>query len=343
MLARLRRRRRLRRGEGGHLKPADTPPAVTEHRGWERLRRRLVPAQRSSSRTVDHDTTIQMVPRPQVVEEPGPETRMFRASGAPRHAEQPKTAGQLVRYEAKYWLHPAQIPAIRAFTAHFCQPDRHAHGEPPQYRNLTLQLDTPHRSFYHAGAADAYSRFKLRVRTYGTRPEDTVVLEIKRKIGANVIKSRARMPLWRFSRHSASSIDRSLYFRDPEERQAYGEFVRLVQECGVEPVVLIGYDREPWFSCQDDYARVTIDTNLCYQSTSSWDSWGRRGCWRPFEYGARNGPVFSGAILELKSTNHVPQWMQDMITRFDLTRSGICKYTMAVDCERAIWPDDHLF
>ena len=74
---------------------------------------------------------------------------------------------ELERYEAKYIIHPSQVPQIREFVRPFVVDDPHAEGVPPSYIVTTLQLDSFDRGLYMAKQNEAINRFKLRIRTYG--------------------------------------------------------------------------------------------------------------------------------------------------------------------------------
>jgi hypothetical protein len=254
-----------------------------------------------------------------------------------KRVKQPKTAGDLVRYELKYLIHPSQVPLIRAYIMPYCRPDKHAQGDPPGYLNTTLLLDTPERAFYVARCTNADSRMKLRARVYATDGSSPVVMEIKRKIGTNIIKSRARVPFDRWGRDLCTRVLPDLAFKDPKEADAYREFVRLVQTTNARPATILRYRREPWFSVADDYARVTFDSQLMYQPTLSWDDWGRRRTWRNLDL-APHPERYAGTILELKTSAFVPSWMQDLICRFELQRRAVCKYAAAVEAEHALLP-----
>ena len=88
---------------------------------------------------------------------------------------------ELERHEAKYIIHPDQMPAIRDFIRPFCVADDNAEGGLPEYLVTTLQLDTPDLALYYAKERETLNRFKLRVRTYGTDGDCPVFLEINAK------------------------------------------------------------------------------------------------------------------------------------------------------------------
>jgi len=246
--------------------------------------------------------------------------------------------GDLTRFEMKYLLHPAQVPLVRAFIQPWCRPDSNAHGDPPTYINTTMMLDSSTRSCYQARCTNALNRFKLRARVYATDGSSPVILEIKRKLGNQIVKTRSQVPFDRFRAETFHRIDESLPFKNEDRRQGYREFARLVQQIGAGPVMLLRYRREPWTGVVDDYARVTLDSQLMYQPCRDWSHWGRDRRWRPFD-AAQWPEAWSGTVLELKCDSRVPAWMGDLVMRFDLQRRAICKYAWAIEAERRCIPD----
>ena len=99
------------------------------------------------------------------------------------------------RFEQKYIIHPRLVPQIRKYLQPFCIPDPNGKGDIPEYIVTTLQLDTPQMDLALAKERKMFARFKLRIRTYGTdaNPNLPVFVELKRKVGGVIIKSRSKM------------------------------------------------------------------------------------------------------------------------------------------------------
>ncbi len=242
---------------------------------------------------------------------------------------------QLDRHEAKYVIPRSLVPEIRRFIRPFCRPDIHGRGNPPEYVITTLQLDTPGLSLFHAKEHEALNRFKLRVRSYGEPGESPVFLEIKRKIGHAIVKSRAAVASEAWSKDLIHNPRIGVTFSSSKEEEGFLEFVRLVREVGARPTVLIRYTRESYMGRVDHYSRVTMDRRLMYQPTESWDAWGENGRWRsmdnPLVQNKQNS--FSGIVLELKTLSSAPRWMIDLVMEFNLVRTGNCKYATAMGQE----------
>lgn len=266
-----------------------------------------------------------------------PDVRRITGMAAPAATiKNPHAAHSIMieRHEAKYVIPPWQVAQIREFVRPFCTPDPYGIGNPPEYVINTLQLDSPSLTLHHAKEAEAVNRFKLRVRTYGLDYVSPVFTEIKRKLKGVIVKSRAMIPREKWCEELVLNPYRKLDidFKSEKEEIAFLDFVRLTREIGAVPVVIIRYTRESWISRLDSYARVTFDRNLLYHLTSSWTDWGRNGRWWPIDTNLTQNKQypFSGVVLEIKTLSDVPTWIVELIQRFDLVRTGHCKYCNAV-------------
>ncbi len=249
----------------------------------------------------------------------------------------------VARHEAKYLVPREIIPEVRAFISTFCVPDPYAHGSPPEYSITTLQLDDAGYSLHHAKERDLLNRFKLRVRTYGEIGSAPIFTEIKAKYSTMIHKWRAHIPFDRWDRDLIFSVSLPSVFRSRGQEADFLQFKRLVHELGAQPVVLIRYLRESYVARVDRYARVTFDRRLQYQMTDSWTDFGRSGRWRSMDsVEAQNmGLPYSAVILELKTLAEPPLWAMDLVERFELKRSGFCKFSTALWREGLFrrWPD----
>ncbi len=239
----------------------------------------------------------------------------------------------LERYEAKYLVHPRVVLRIRQFIEPFCEPDRHAAGSTPEYVVTTLQLDSPDLALYRAKEEEALNRFKLRVRTYGLEGRHPVFLEVKRKIKGVIAKSRVAMPFSEWGPDACLRPPRGLAFTSSDQAAAYWEFVRLTNELGARPTVLLRYHRESYLGTNDRYARVTFDRRLCYRVARSWDLLPAGGGWWSMDSALAMRHPYSGVILELKTFGDAPVWMVDLTERFNLVRIGFSKYYNAMRSE----------
>ncbi|MEX0331997.1 MAG: VTC domain-containing protein [Puniceicoccaceae bacterium] len=238
----------------------------------------------------------------------------------------------IARYEMKYVVDVRLRDAIRDFVLLFCKRDRHADPVTGEYTVSTLFFDSYKRDCYLANENKSANRFKLRARTYGNSDNAPLFLEIKRRVGEFVDKSRAALPpgwsgledIILGPRMPASLPDR--------QRLPFYEFEHAFRLINARPVLRVRYDRESFMSENDAYARVTFDRRIRYQPTRGWDLPGS-GRWRAMDSTmtyARDYPAF---ILELKCTSDQPSWMAELIERFNLVRTDFCKYATATRLE----------
>ncbi len=258
-----------------------------------------------------------------------------------KHINEIKNAAEfsteLDRYEAKYVIPCNLVEPIKEFIKPYCRLDKHCAEAGGRYYIITSQYDTPSLSLHYAKEWELAHRFKLRVRTYGKPPGHApVFLEIKRRYFDRIIKSRACIPFeaWKpgvLSRH----VD-ELNLKSVKEREAFREFVRLHDEIGAEPRVYVRYSREAFVGLYDHYARVTFDSQLCYQPVRDPYDWGINGRFISMDSGMVKYRKEPWLILEVKCTEQVPTWMVELVQHFELIRVGNCKYSTAIWMEKLL-------
>ena len=236
------------------------------------------------------------------------------------------------RYESKYVIPRSLVGPIRDFIRPFCEPDPHTRGTPPEYVITTLQLETPNYALHFAKENEMDARFKLRVRTYGEIGSAPVFAEIKAKYERTIVKARACVPFEAWTEALVYGTRVPRVFRNVRQEIDFLTFRRVVWETGARPETLVRYTRESYTAPVDAYVRVTFDRRLQYQRTASWTDFGRGGVWRGMDSTTAQGfgLPYSGVVLEIKTYNTVPAWTIELVKRFDLSRSGNCKYSTAV-------------
>jgi hypothetical protein len=113
----------------------------------------------------------------------------------------------------------------------------------------------------------------------------------------------------------------------------------LRDELDLRPVAFIRYNRESYIGKNYHYARVTFDRRLCYRKTTGWEFPGPADRWRSMDSAVALNRPFPGVILELKTFSDVPLWMSELTERFDLVRTGFCKYSAAMNRETVFYGD----
>ena len=147
------------------------------------------------------------------------------------------------------------------------------------------------------------------------------------------MKSRVTVKAKDWGKDMCLKVDPSIQLRTDTERGNYTSFVRLVNQIGARPVLLIQYDRESYLSRSDNYARVTFDRRIRYCPSRDWTLFPAHRHWFSMDTQTALNHPFPGIIFEMKTFSDCPGWMVDLTRRFDLVRVGFCKYFTALRLE----------
>jgi hypothetical protein len=241
---------------------------------------------------------------------------------------------QFQRLELKYVIDEPTAVRIRRDLESYCRMDEYcaagpggASGAvPDSYPVHTLYLDTPSLAFHRAKERGESERFKLRIRSYSRH--SATAFELKRRSHDVIDKTRALVEpggIEAAARGSGKPAD-----DHPEARRFLSRFSRLVATTGARPSLLIRYWREAHASRVDRYARVTFDRRVAAQRTDTWNHQGHRDRWCELEHHLSDRVPRPFVILEFKCTLQVPNWVLDLIQRYDLRRQSVSKYSLGI-------------
>jgi len=242
-----------------------------------------------------------------------------------------KVALNFERYELKFHIAEELVKPISDFAEIYCCLDPNsAKTESHYYVINSLYFDSPKYRLLERKQNGVYDRFVLRVRSYGEYPEYPYFLEVKRKQGEIIRKSRARV----FNKDWVTALEmggeKSFNLAGGNERANQDLFYHIVQNHGAIPNVLTQYRRKAYVSTIDDYARITFDRDLRFQFEAGYNLIPDEKKMINYDnttlFLEENAPC----ILEIKCTTRVPSWIIDMIRTFDLTRSSFSKYENGV-------------
>jgi len=231
------------------------------------------------------------------------------------------------RREYKYLVDRETAAGIRAAIRPFCALDGFAAKSPNRtYTVDTLYLDTPDLSLFWANDHEQVDRVKMRVRGYAEAPTAPVFFEVKRRINDVIAKSRGKVSRAEWAKllgDPSAPIPASVTGKD---RGAVERFMSLARTLHIQPFTLVRYQREPYFSTIDDYARVTFDTHIRAHKLESLTFEPDGRCWRALDDVVTQRVAHSMVVLELKFTSLVPLWMVNLAKSFGLVRCGYSKY-----------------
>lgn len=243
------------------------------------------------------------------------------------------------RREYKLLVDRATAAAVRAAIAPFCRLDPYAARSPTRaYAIESLYLDTPDLALYWANDHEQLDRVKMRIRRYPDAPSGPVFFEVKRRVNDLIAKSRGRVAADAWARLLAdpsAPIPDAVTGRD---RAAVERFLALARTLHVRPVTVVRYQREPYVSTIDDYARVTFDTRIEAQRVDEPVLALPPDRWRALDDAVmqRCPDPRSHVVLELKFTNLVPLWLVNVVRRLGLSRAAFSKYGSSIRALHAV-------
>jgi len=228
------------------------------------------------------------------------------------------------RFECKYLISPAAVPAMREFIQPFMAPDRYAaRWEGNRYAICSLYLDGQDLRLYQQTVGGEKDRFKLRVRTYDDDPDSPVFFEVKRKHNNIVSKQRAalsRRDATRLVEHGSNGWMDGLPAEALDDLHCFALYSDLTN---ARPLVRVKYMREAYEARAGEPVRITIDTDLMHAITLGYDLGHETGRWV-------TTPVV-GSILEIKFTERYPEWVTHLVQAFGLKQQPVPKYVLSVD------------
>ncbi len=231
----------------------------------------------------------------------------------------------LERYELKYLIPLSLVGPISRYVEMYCDMDYYSQISPDQFYTInSLYLDSPNFYIFRAKElANAYS-FNMRIRSYGDMPKPPYFFEVKHKLREFVRKKRALV----YSANWREILESNLVPADIQEssQENLEEFLRMKMTYNTGPVILTQYRRKAYISHTDDYARVTFDRDLRYQEMTEW-------CVAPndrqlchYDHPDSFEEPGNSVVLELKCEKKIPQWIVDLIRRFNLMSGSFSKF-----------------
>jgi hypothetical protein len=231
------------------------------------------------------------------------------------------------RLEVKYWVDRTTRTSLTKDLLAFMRPDTHSSSE-EGYLVRSIYYDTHDYMAYHEKLSGAAMRHKLRSRAYGANPSDSklVRFEVKSRYLTYIFKTTVDIP-----RADYEEVDFALKrgllppARLMNDARVSKEFFRLQRQYNMVPKVLIQYRRQAFERMETGRrVRANFDDELC--ASSNLDLLG------PLK-GARRLQQYNRAIFEIKVDGHLPYWMHQLISKYNLQSQAISKYCYGVRSE----------
>ena len=217
------------------------------------------------------------------------------------------------RHELKYFIHPAEVEALRARLRPVLKMDSHCRGGKP-YVIRSLYFDDIEDSAYFDKQAGVMNRDKYRIRIYRYSDAE-IFLERKRKLGDLIQKSSVQITR-RLCEQIIAGDPRGLYkANNPLLKDAYVQMrTRLLR-----PSVIVDYEREAYLHPAQN-VRITFDLKL-RSGLSSVDLFNPKlATVCPHDENTE--------ILEIKFDNYLPDYISGLMAGTRAERSAISKYIL---------------
>ena len=185
---------------------------------------------------------------------------------------------------------------------------------------LSQYYDSPDLGFYREKLDGVALRNKLRLRVYDMtfRQGAVAFLEIKHRDNDKVRKFR-----YKIDDFHPNHLDLPRWL--PDCKALEPAFHILYERCRLRPTAQVYYQREAYEGAVESDVRVTFDTNLIGLFA------GEQLTSRILKDPSRLLMPETLAILEVKATHEIPNWLQEGVLAAELQATTIPKYITAVE------------
>lgn len=173
-----------------------------------------------------------------------------------------------LRFEKKYLVPYTQLQALRDRLMPFLRPDTFAGLEKfgyPEYTVRSIYFDSHDKKSVDEKIAGVEERKKLRVRGYDLENEQSkVFLEVKRKLGNRIYKTRAFIPFAKTSDFLCfgPDLETTALLEAQKQDDDARRFMFQLKKNNMTPLNLIVYEREAYHGKFNADLRITLDKNI---------------------------------------------------------------------------------
>lgn len=228
---------------------------------------------------------------------------------------------QRQRFELKYLIQDDMAVRIRDFLQAYLTLDEYGATQPDlSYPVHSLYLDSEDLRLYRSTINGDKNRYKMRLRFYERGDAAPVYFEIKRRSDSAISKLRGKV--FRESVEALLAgqmpVMEDLAEPTPEGLAAVQELFRRLNELNASPKAHVAYRREAWVTDHDNSLRITFDRDV--RSEPQYDLGLSTRMTEPvYAFGGN-------VILEIKFTDRIPRWVQEMVQAFGLHQRSAGKY-----------------
>lgn len=225
------------------------------------------------------------------------------------------------RYELKYRVSESIAHSIGEYIRTFMKHDPYSLVLPNrQYEISSLYFDSNDFDLLQHTLMGRWNRHKLRIRAYNSQ-RDWAFLEIKRRSGMSILKSRAKV-----MRKDVTRILNSFHIPDycnERQRHIVEQFNYHKNTIQAQGKVIVRYKREAFVMKEAGNLRITFDRDLEYKRATNFNI--------DLDQAQLEKSPLGFVILEIKFTEHYPSWLTNIIRMFELDHSSMSKYIACVN------------
>lgn len=201
----------------------------------------------------------------------------------------------------------------------YMNPDKFCVGG-KEYGVYNIYFDTNDDFLIRESLAKPYYKEKIRLRSYFSpaKPEDTVFLEIKKKIGGVVAKRRVTLTLAE-AREYLNTGEKPEFDKYITE-QVFNELDVFLSNYDIMPKQYISYQRSAFFGKDNKDFRLTFDRKITERRdnlTLASESYGNQII-RDDE-----------RLMEVKVSDSVPEWLIKRLSQLQIYKTSFSKYGRA--------------
>ena len=230
---------------------------------------------------------------------------------------------EILRHELKHVVPLEQATNFFNSCLPYCHADLNA-DDFLSYEVSSLYYDTQSLRFYHDREESVGYRRKIRLRTYNLNDNLTAAFfEIKEKHKNQSNKKRLRFKncdfLNRYRNYSQLTIDECLQYAD--DSSVSRELIYLNTKLCLYPLIIVRYLRRTLIPDSDSTLRITVDQRLTTGGSTL------------VKYDFKKEKFFlphNMAIVEIKSNQHIPLWLQTLLLKAEFAKVRYSKYCEAL-------------
>lgn len=212
------------------------------------------------------------------------------------------------RVEKKYLLSQEQYDGIMDAIKDRIRPDEYGEST-----ICNIYYDTPDFELIRTSIEKPVYKEKLRLRSYGVPTMDsTVFLEIKKKFKKVVYKRRSAMTLRQAEEYLSGGEAPPM-----DNINTLREFDFFLKRYDLRPALFLAYDRQSYYSTEDDTLRITFDRRIRSRTTDISLAKGDAGeLLLPDD----------NHLMEVKVSGALPLWLAKVMSELKIFPVSFSKY-----------------